>query len=167
MRSCDYYVVRGRGAHLATYKNWRAAIVKGGARPPHDARLKRLGITSQMLHRLPKTDAFSESMQQTELGYFLGSENRRKTITQNHVGLPYERLTDSLSRFQGRGRDGSYLPPPAQIRMCGTNAYGSCLGYVTQSDPQGKDVHFWDLVCKGWQGVRSVTIEADYAGCDV
>jgi hypothetical protein len=38
--------------------------------------------------------------------------------------------------------DGSYLPPPAQIRTCGTTAYGSCLGYVTRSDPQGKDVHF-------------------------
>jgi putative transposase len=43
----------------------------------------------------------------------------------------------------GRGRDGSYLPPPAQIRTCGTTAYGSCLGYVTRSDPQGKGVHFW------------------------
>jgi len=43
----------------------------------------------------------------------------------------------------GRGRDGSYLPPPAQIRTCGTTAYGSCLGYMTRSAPQGKDVHFW------------------------
>jgi len=33
--------------------------------------------------------------------------------------------------------------PPAQIRTCGTTAYGSCLGCVTRSDPQGKDVHFW------------------------
>lgn len=46
-------------------------------------------------------------------------------------------------RLPGRGRDGSYLPPPAQIRTCRTTAYGSCLGYVTRSDPQGKDVHFW------------------------
>lgn len=45
--------------------------------------------------------------------------------------------------LSGRGRDGNYLPPPAQIRTCGTTAYGSCLGYVTRSDPQGKDVHFW------------------------
>jgi hypothetical protein len=56
---------------------------------------------------------------------------------------------------------------PAQIRTCGTIAYGSCRGYVTRSDPQGKDVHFSVLVCRGRQGVRSVTIEADYAGCDV
>ena len=47
------------------------------------------------------------------------------------------------ANFCGRGRDGSYLPPPAQIRTCGTTAYGSCLGYVTRSGPQGTDVHFW------------------------
>ncbi len=28
-----------------------------------------------------------------------------------------------------RGRDGPYGPPPAQIRTCGTTAYGSSLGY--------------------------------------
>lgn len=50
--------------------------------------------------------------------------------------------TQSNISSSGRGRDGSYLPPPAQIRTCGTTAYGSCLGYVTRSDPQGKDVHF-------------------------
>ena len=27
----------------------------------------------------------------------------------------------------GRGRDEDYSPPPAQIRTCGTTAYGSCL----------------------------------------
>ena len=27
----------------------------------------------------------------------------------------------------GRGRDGDCSPPPAQIRTCGTTAYGSCL----------------------------------------
>jgi len=26
-----------------------------------------------------------------------------------------------------RGRNASYLTPPAQIRTCGTTAYGSCL----------------------------------------
>jgi hypothetical protein len=31
------------------------------------------------------------------------------------------------SVFAGRGRDGDYSPPPAQIRTCGTTAYGSCL----------------------------------------
>jgi hypothetical protein len=30
-----------------------------------------------------------------------------------------------------RGRDGPFGPPPAQIRTCGTTAYGSYLGYVT------------------------------------
>ena len=30
-------------------------------------------------------------------------------------------------RIKGRGRDEDYSPPPAQIRTCGTTAYGSCL----------------------------------------
>jgi IS5 family transposase len=30
-------------------------------------------------------------------------------------------------RVPGRGRDGDCSPPPAQIRTCGTTAYGSCL----------------------------------------
>lgn len=37
--------------------------------------------------------------------------------------------------------------PPAQIRTCGTTAYGSCLGYVTRSDPQGMGVHSLGWVC--------------------
>jgi hypothetical protein len=52
-----------------------------------------------------------------------------------------------LPKTTGRGRDGSYLPPPAQIRTCGTTAYGSCLGYVTRSDPQGMGVHSLGWVC--------------------
>ena len=32
----------------------------------------------------------------------------------------------------GRGRDGPYGPPPAQIRTCGTTAYGSYLGYLAK-----------------------------------
>ena len=31
----------------------------------------------------------------------------------------------------GRGRDASYLAPPAQIRTCSFPAYGSYLGYLT------------------------------------
>ena len=30
-------------------------------------------------------------------------------------------------RQGGRGRDEDYSSPPAQIRTCGTTAYGSCL----------------------------------------
>ena len=30
-------------------------------------------------------------------------------------------------RCGGRGRDEDYSSPPAQIRTCGTTAYGSCL----------------------------------------
>ena len=32
-----------------------------------------------------------------------------------------------LAGMNGRGRDGDCSPPPAQIRTCGTTAYGSCL----------------------------------------
>jgi IS5 family transposase len=38
----------------------------------------------------------------------------------------YLRTNSELIR--GRGRDGGYPPPPAQIRTSGTTAYGSCLG---------------------------------------
>ena len=31
-----------------------------------------------------------------------------------------------LLLYRGRGRDDGYPPPPAQIRTCGTTAYGSC-----------------------------------------
>ena len=34
-----------------------------------------------------------------------------------------------------RGRDASYLAPPAQIRTCGFPAYGSHLGCVTANFP--------------------------------
>ena len=43
--------------------------------------------------------------------------------TKFHIGL-YLTLTAS---YIGRGRDGDCFPPPAQIRTCGTTAYGSCL----------------------------------------
>ena len=33
---------------------------------------------------------------------------------------------------RSRGRDTRYRVPPAQIRTCATNAYGSYLGFVTQ-----------------------------------
>ncbi|WP_369125017.1 hypothetical protein [Pseudomonas sp. CCC2.2] len=58
-------------------------------------------------------------------------------------GLRQSQITSIASIFPGRGRDGSCLPPPEQIRTCGTTAYGSCLGYVTRSDLQGMGVHFW------------------------
>src|ERR1700738_2470514 len=36
------------------------------------------------------------------------------------------------SKNRGRGRDASYLAPPAQIRTCSFPAYGSHLGYPRQ-----------------------------------
>ena len=40
---------------------------------------------------------------------------------------PFDR--DDLCTAQvGRGRDGDFSPPPAQIRTCGFPAYGSYLG---------------------------------------
>lgn len=65
----------------------------------------------------------------------------------------------------GRGRDGSYLPPPAQIRTCGTTAYGSCLRYVTRSVPPDRDVQFWASVCRCLRDDQSVTTGVGYAGC--
>lgn len=50
------------------------------------------------------------------------------------------KYSPSVLRINGRGRDGSYLPP-AQIRTCGITAYGSCLGNLPRSNPQGKGVH--------------------------
>ncbi len=63
-----------------------------------------------------------------------------KTVIGLIAANPHSYGGDQIST--GRGRNGSYLPPPAQIRTCGTTAYGSCLGYVTRSDPQGMGVHF-------------------------
>ena len=75
---------------------------------------------------------------------------------------------DKLKRnyeSNGRGRDGSYLPPPAQIRTCGTTAYGSCLRFVTRSVPPDRDVQFWASVCRCLRDDQSVTTGAGYAGC--
>ena len=77
---------------------------------------------------------------------------------------------DKLKRnyeSNGRGRDGSYLPPPAQIRTCGTTAYGSCLRFVTRSVPPDRGVQFWASVCRCLRDDQSVTTGAGYAGCDV
>jgi p-hydroxybenzoate 3-monooxygenase len=47
---------------------------------------------TSMLHRFPDSDAFSQRIQQTELGYFVDSDAGRKTIAENYVGLPYEAI---------------------------------------------------------------------------
>ena len=43
------------------------------------------------------------------------------------------RSTEIMMRSSGidRGRNARYRAPPAQIRTCGTPAYGSHLGYLT------------------------------------
>ncbi|MDT8318939.1 MAG: 4-hydroxybenzoate 3-monooxygenase [Xanthomonadales bacterium] len=46
---------------------------------------------TNLLHRLDD-DPFSQRMQLAELEYYTGSEAGRKTIAENYVGLPYERL---------------------------------------------------------------------------
>lgn len=77
------------------------------------------------------------------------------------------RLHSDIRSSDGRGRDGSYLPPPAQIRTCGTTAYGSCLRFVTRSVPPDRDVQFWASVCRCLRDDQSVTTGVGYAGCDV
>ena len=42
------------------------------------------------------------------------------------------------THITGRGRDASYLAPPAQIRTCNFPAYGSYLGCVTLKRCRGQ-----------------------------
>ncbi len=51
-----------------------------------------------------------------------------------------------MSECQGRGRNLSYPKPPAQIRTCGTTAYGSSLGSDTNQLISDKDDIFVDVV---------------------
>src|SRR4029077_6526041 len=44
---------------------------------------------------------------------------------------PRPRLRFGKPTTNDRGRDARYRAPPAQIRTCGTPAYGSHLGYLT------------------------------------
>ena len=46
-------------------------------------------------------------------------------------GGGFDGLGGSMSNPFSRGRDASYLAPPAQIRTCSFPAYGSYLGCVT------------------------------------
>ena len=47
-----------------------------------------------------------------------------------HLGTPADKKPKRRNGdLFGRGRNGSHLPPPAQIRTCGITAYGSCLGF--------------------------------------
>lgn len=54
----------------------------------------------------------------------------RDVISENQVYLGVQ-LSDVqlFDKYSGRGRNGSHLPPPAQIRTCRITAYGSCLGF--------------------------------------
>ncbi|MFF7709609.1 4-hydroxybenzoate 3-monooxygenase [Pseudomonas sp. NPDC007930] len=47
---------------------------------------------TSMLHQFPELDAFSQRIRDTELDYFLSSEAGRRTLAENYVGLPYEKL---------------------------------------------------------------------------
>ena len=75
------------------------------------------------------------------LGIQNGESNRHWMIPERKglVSTELERYGDGdclvqmrvspQARKKGRGRNGSRLPPPAQIRTCGITAYGSCLGF--------------------------------------
>lgn len=39
----------------------------------------------------------------------------------------------AIDRLVGRSRNANHLAPPAQIRTCATNAYGSYFGYLTKN----------------------------------
>jgi p-hydroxybenzoate 3-monooxygenase len=47
---------------------------------------------TSMLHNFPGTDDFSQRIQQTELDYFVSSEAGKKSMAENYVGLPYEKV---------------------------------------------------------------------------
>jgi p-hydroxybenzoate 3-monooxygenase len=47
---------------------------------------------TSMLHNFPGTDDFSQRIQQTELDYFVSSEVGKKSMAENYVGLPYEKI---------------------------------------------------------------------------
>ncbi|MGA3797778.1 4-hydroxybenzoate 3-monooxygenase [Pseudomonas fluorescens] len=47
---------------------------------------------TSMLHNFPGTDDFSQRIQQTELDYFVSSEVGKKSMAENYVGLPYEKV---------------------------------------------------------------------------
>jgi hypothetical protein len=49
-------------------------------------------------------------------------------------GVPLPDLSRCSNLSKLRGRDASYLAPPAQIRTCGFPAYGSHLGSNRQSN---------------------------------
>jgi len=49
-------------------------------------------------------------------------------FTPKKVVFKIIRVLEGKCPVSSRGRDGGYPPPPAQIRTCGTTAYGSCLG---------------------------------------
>jgi p-hydroxybenzoate 3-monooxygenase len=47
---------------------------------------------TSMLHNFPGTDDFSQRIQQTELDFFVSSEVGKKSMAENYVGLPYEKI---------------------------------------------------------------------------
>src|SRR5688572_28584033 len=62
-------------------------------------------------------------------------KKKRKKKKARRKGVKEEKEEEKVSgtvkspRLNGyRGRDGPFGPPPAQIRTCGTTAYGSYLG---------------------------------------
>src|SRR5713226_7023574 len=59
-----------------------------------------------------------------------GLDAMMKAVARREVDMVAAWSVDRLGRW--RGRDASYLAPPAQIRMCSFPAYGSHLGYPRQ-----------------------------------
>jgi hypothetical protein len=56
------------------------------------------------------------------------ADSRRTSLEVRNVPI----ASNALQQRALRGRDASYLAPPAQIRTCGFPAYGSHLGYRRQ-----------------------------------
>src|SRR6476646_3088051 len=70
----------------------------------------------------------------------------KRTLLLTWAGLP-PAGSHQLAAGALRGRDASYLAPPAQIRTCGFPAYGSHLGCVTAKRTQGSNCRKRSSAC--------------------
>lgn len=77
--------------------------------------------------RFEGTTKSNHTKQPTQLDYHGAYSRDYLSYTLLHL---QQRLILNITRHIGRGRNTGFPVPPAQIRTCGTTAYGSYLGCV-------------------------------------